>query len=155
MSENPSRRIVYNSRCIIGGSMTPITPSLLARAFDEHSARLVLYARQWLPKDAAEDVVQEIFVRLAAQSKTPDNLKAWLLVSVRNASFDALKSTQRRNARDHSAAATRGQLFEPNPDAPLDAADVQAALASLPAEQREVLVLRIWTAATFQEIADI
>jgi RNA polymerase sigma-70 factor (ECF subfamily) len=135
--------------------MNPITPSLLARAFDEHSARLVLYARQWLPQHAAEDIVQEIFVRLAAQPQSPDNLKAWLLVSVRNACFDALKSNQRRKSRDHSAGINRTEFFEPNPAAPLDAADLQSALATLPAQQREVIILRIWTAATFQEIAGI
>jgi RNA polymerase sigma factor (sigma-70 family) len=136
--------------------MAPITPTQLAEWFDAHAAHLVLYARQWADVQAAEDLVQEVFVRLASQTAAPQNVKAWLLVSVRHAALDAMKSSRRRRDRDYQAGETRSHLFASlPPSAGLDVADVQSALAALPATEREVITLRIWAEATFEEIAEI
>lgn len=135
--------------------MTPIDPQTLGRWFDAHAASMVLYARQWLAADLAEDVVQEVFIRLAAQQRTPENIRAWLLTSVRHAALDMLKHARRRKARDLSAVEQRAALFSTPSGDPLEAAEAQDALAALPAPEREVLTLRIWAQATFPEIAAI
>jgi hypothetical protein len=41
----------------------PLKPDELCRLIDVHSATLILYAKQWNADDA-EDVVQEVFLRL-------------------------------------------------------------------------------------------
>jgi RNA polymerase sigma-70 factor (ECF subfamily) len=130
----------------------------LARWFDAHGAALVLYARQWVPAALAEDVVQEVFVRLAALSVRPDNVRAWLLVCVRNGAMDAMRRHRRQEARIHRAVAER--MFEPKAKAlpfegDLEAEEVQQALAELAMDQREVITLRIWNGATFEEISGI
>lgn len=43
----------------------------------------------------------------------------------------------------------------PPVDGWLEGAEVQRALSELPALEREVVVLRIWNGATFQEIAEL
>ena len=45
--------------------------------FDAYAARLVLYVRQWLPAAAAQDTIQEVFLKLATQP-VPGDVKAWL-----------------------------------------------------------------------------
>jgi hypothetical protein len=55
-------------------------PAALGDWFDAHGAALVVYARQWLDRPAAEDVVQEGFVRLITEParQRPGNVCAWL-----------------------------------------------------------------------------
>ena len=128
----------------------------LAEWFESHAASLVLYARNWLDRGAAEDVVQEAFIRLAAADTRPDNLRAWLLTCVRNAALDALRGNRRRLARDKKAGEERWfARTVTQEETALSAADVQNALAALAPLEREIIVLRIWNAATFEEIAAI
>ena len=59
-----------------------LSPEAVTRLWDQHSAALVLYARQWC--DAPEDVVQEAFLLLVRQNAAPDNPGGWLYRVVRN-----------------------------------------------------------------------
>ena len=111
-------------------------PEALIGWFEAHAAGLVLYARQWLDRAAAEDAVQEAFVRLTLQPRPPDNVKAWLYRTVRN-----------------EAIAARETFFAPSSDDALDAKAAAAALHRLPAAQREIVVLRIWGQLTLAEIS--
>jgi RNA polymerase sigma-70 factor (ECF subfamily) len=135
--------------------MGSIEPSQLSRCFDAFGPALVLYARQWLTGASAEDVVQEVFVRLMSQRTAPLNLKAWLFRSVRNAAISELRAARRRASREGRRAGDRPTWFEPCPGDLIDASGTQAALESLPPEQREVIVLRIWCDMGFKEIAEI
>ena len=136
--------------------MGAIAAKDLAEWFDAYGAQLVLYARQWVSAPAAEDLVQEVFIRLTCQPAAPMNAKAWLLTSVRHAALDAMKTARRRQSRDRLAGEARAHLFAASSaSAGLDVAEVQAALATIPMIQREVITLRIWAEATFEEIAGI
>jgi RNA polymerase sigma-70 factor, ECF subfamily len=138
--------------------MARIEPTQLGRWFDAHAAGLVLYAQQWVGRPVAEDLVQDVFVRLAAQAREPENVRAWLLVAVRHAALDAVKMAGRRQARERQAGAARAGLFAAGPEAALDGGELQEALMRLPPEEREVITLRIWAGgggATFEEIAEI
>jgi RNA polymerase sigma factor (sigma-70 family) len=132
-------------------------PARLAEWFEAHAATLVLYARQWLREPArAEDVVQEVFVRLMAQRQEPPNVKAWLHASVRNAAISESRSARRRRRREQSVAAERGEnWFDRHPSDLLDAGAVQDALQHLPQQQREIVVMRLWSGMTLSEIAQI
>ena len=79
--------------------MPSIDPAKLGSWFDAYAGRLVLYARQWLEAQWAEDVVQDVFIRLMAQSREPDNVKSWLFAAVRNAAISAFRSESARRNR--------------------------------------------------------
>ena len=127
----------------------------VGRCFDAHGRALVLYARQWLDDGGARDAVQEAFVRLLRRPEAPANMLAWLYRTVRSAAIDGLRSDRRRRRREQQTATGRAMWFQPRPDDPIDAAAAQAALATLPQEQREVIVLRLWSDLTLAEISDV
>jgi len=126
----------------------------LTNLFDAHASALTLYARGWLGDDAAHDVVQDVFVRLAS-ARRPQNPKAWLFCAVRNAAISHLRSAQRRQNREQLVAQGRPGWFEPAPGAALDAAAAQQALAALAATPREIVTLRLWGGLSFAEIATL
>ena len=126
----------------------------LGRWFDAHAAGLVLYARQWLDPAAAEDVVQEVFLKLLAQPIEPRNEKAWLFTAVRNAAIGAQRSMHRRVHRERTSGGDRA-WFESRAEDLIDAAAAQVALSDLPADQREIVVLRIWGDLTLAEASEV
>lgn len=125
----------------------------LGQLIDEHSRALSLYARQWCL--VPEDVVQEAFLKLAAQRKLPDRVVPWLFRVVRNGAISHARSAQRRRKYEENAARKRGSWFIPDPDTGLDAAQATAALEQLPSETREIVTLHLWGGLTFAEIADV
>jgi RNA polymerase sigma factor (sigma-70 family) len=135
--------------------MTEITAGELAKLFDACAARLVLYARQWLPRESAEDVTQEAFIALMGQRASPENPRAWLYTTVRNGAISGLRGRIRRKKREEDVARRREELFAGNVASPLAAEEAAGALGTLSAEQREVLTLRIWGGLTFGEIAAV
>src|SRR4051812_26554639 len=129
-------------------------PERLGQLLDQHADALELYARQW--GDAPEDVVQEAFWNLARQRPNPDNPAAWLFRAVRNGAINAATAGRRRRRHEAAATGTQPAWFAANPDAGhADAIDPEAAaeaLATLPIEQREVIVARLWGDLTFEQI---
>lgn len=134
------------------GSVNPAGPG---QWFDEYAPALVLYARQWLDAAWAEDVVQEVFVRLMVQSVSPTHVKAWLFRAVRNEAVSRFRSLKRRESREDQRGREQPLWFQPQPGDRLDAQTAQSLLQSLPEDQREPVVLRIWGDLTLQEIADV
>jgi RNA polymerase sigma-70 factor (ECF subfamily) len=133
----------------------PLKADDLCRLIDAHGATLILYARQWNAADA-EDIVQEAFlrrVRRATWEGKPDNPIAWLFTAVRNEAIDRLRKAKRRQHHEQRAAAERPIEFTSPPDASLHSAELLEHLDTLPPEQREVVVARIWGGLTFDEIA--
>ena len=135
--------------------MPPIDPAKLGSWFDAYAGRMVLYARQWLAAQWAEDVVQDVFIRLMAQGREPDNVKSWLFAAVRNAAISAFRSESSRRTRERKVASESQDWFESQPADLLDAAAAESALTKLPAREREVIVLRIWGQLTLAEISQI
>ncbi len=128
-------------------------PELLGRLVDEHAAALVLYARQWC--SAPEDVVQEAFIKLAAQRPPPREPAPWLFRVVRNAALTAGRAERRRRRHEAEAAALTPAWLTAPEGAALDAAAVAAALRDLPGEEREVIVAHLWGGLTFEQIAAV
>jgi RNA polymerase sigma factor (sigma-70 family) len=127
-----------------------MTPELLGRLVDEHAAALTLFARQWCA--APEDVVQEAFVKLAAQRPQPNDPVAWLYQVVRNGALTASRADRRRRRHETDAAARRPAWFAPSENAALDGAAAAAALQTLPIEEREVVVAHLWGGLTFEQV---
>lgn len=138
--------------------MPGVGPDLLTRLLDEHAAALTLYARQWChqqSRDAAEDVVQDAFIRLVREQAVPAKVVGWLYRVVRNGAISASRSAARRTRHEHQAAQRGEPWFEKNDDDALDAAEATQALAALPLEQRETIVLRLWGGLSFEQIAEL
>jgi RNA polymerase sigma factor (sigma-70 family) len=132
---------------------TVMGPELLGRLFDRHAAVLELYARQWC--ECAEDVVQEAFIELVCQFPSPTDPAAWLYRVVRNKAIDALRSLRRRKRHETEAVDGRTMRFDSSPADLIDACAAAVALESLPIEQREVVVARIWGGLSFQQIGQL
>lgn len=127
--------------------------------FQLHGPKLLLCARQWTRSRAdAEDVVQDAFVRFwRRQRHIPGEPVALLLTSIRRAACDLARRDSRRAAREERLEPNGGadeSLFEASLDDDDRRRAIEAALQRLPAEQREVLVLKIWGELTFVQIAE-
>jgi len=139
------------------------------RAFEllvrRHESALLRHARSILGRGGAwEDTVQEVFWKLARRPPTlpPEAsdalacspLVAWLHTVTRNACMDVLRNETRRKARERQAAEAAAERVEPEPGGDVRDA-VEVGLARLPADQREVLVLRLLGERSYREIARI
>jgi RNA polymerase sigma-70 factor (ECF subfamily) len=113
---------------------------------------LVLYAKQW-KHNAAEDVVQEAFVKLMYQKVFPDNPVAWLYTTVRNLSNNELRAQHRRKRREFDVQTEKGLFDLPDTEQKEDAEQLIRELESLDLEYREISVAKIWGGLTFDEIA--
>lgn len=130
----------------------PIDASLLAELLDKHAARLELYASQWTLWP--EDCVQEAFVELARQSNLPENPVAWLYLVVRNRGLNAARS-ERRRSHHETVASLRKEESSREPVLNEDQLSISELLAALPQTEREIVVLRIWSELTWQQIAEL
>ncbi len=128
--------------------------------FRRHYGRLADYAAGLVgSRDAAEDVVQEVFVTLWIQRdrvSAPENLIGYLYRSVRNRGLNFL-----RHQRLVTEFRTRHGAEEPSETVPADretedseiAAAVRQAVAALPRRSREVFQLSRDRGLTYPEIA--
>lgn len=125
---------------------------------EAHGPKLLLCARQWTRSLAdAEDVVQEAFVRYwRHQRHLPGNPQALLVTSIRRAALDLARREDRRTAREEKAGGGENDIiFERLPgEGDERRIEIELAMQRLPAEQREVLVLKIWQEYTFEQIAE-
>jgi RNA polymerase sigma-70 factor (ECF subfamily) len=129
---------------------TPALPEAL-----DHIDALYRVARNLTGRDSdAEDLVQETYTRAMAaraQFTAGTNMRAWLFRILRNAYIDAYRRARTNPVRegfDDELAATTPAAQEPlRGDAELErlrsvvTADIEAALASLSADSRAIILL--------------
>jgi RNA polymerase sigma-70 factor (ECF subfamily) len=123
--------------------------------YDRHAAGLYRYALMLLADPgAAEDAVHQVFTRLVhGRHDRPDVEANYLRRAVRNECYSMLRVRRRRKQ-----AADSHEILEAmtaSDDAPEERLAIQTALLALPAEQREVVHLKIFEGLTLQEIAEL
>lgn len=108
----------------------------------------------------AEDVVQEIFIKLwkrEGQLKEIQNLEAWLMRLTKNLSIDKLRS-KHRQVTDLEVVANR-LTNAANPHQLMEGKDMRAHIQSiieqLPEKQRMIIQLREIEEMSYQEISDV
>jgi RNA polymerase sigma-70 factor (ECF subfamily) len=129
----------------------------LADLYDAFSSRLHGYARALVRAEVdADEALQETFLGLLRNRKRLDAVAdplAYLFRAVRNAALAARERARRRGialdaiAEPFLVARTAERAHEQD--------EVNALLAALPDEQREVVVLRVYAEMTFEEIAAV
>jgi RNA polymerase sigma-70 factor (ECF subfamily) len=111
----------------------------------------------------AEDLCQEVFLRVVKASSGWEpraKVRTWVYAMARNLAVDdARRATFRRTEPLDAPAARAASSPEPTPERGAAAAllrpKLEAALAALPREQREVFLLREHAGLRFAEIADV
>lgn len=129
---------------------------MLDRLVAEHGDRLLFFARAHTGSAAdAEDALQDAVLRWWRQAPDdPTHALARLYVCVRCAARDARRIGERRLRRERRIRDESPMLVDPDGDHHRRLV-VERALAALPIEQREVVVLRCWSGLEFAAIATV
>ena len=131
--------------------------------FERHQRMLFnFFVRLTHHRELSEDLVQEVFFRMLKyrhtfQSGNP--FRAWMFQIARNAHFDALRKRQREARLTDPAPEGEMVCPDPAPDLRLERRQeiglLERALARLPLEKREVLLLSRVQNLKCQEIGEI
>lgn len=139
----------------------PPDEATLTRLHADHAVSVYRFA--WsVTKDEslAQEVVQELFLKLARDGEVISQAKserAVIFTLTRNLALDALR---RRSSREEAMQRFADELpgwFSPAADAEAEEtrAQITAALASLPEDQRSAIHLHVWEEMSFREIGEL
>jgi len=122
------------------------------RLYRAKADELVLYGRALgLSHGEAEDVLHETFVALMRRAEPPELPEHYCVRSFRNRALNYRRSLWRRLTRELESQ----RWFERSPGESQAEREAMRALADLPQEQREVIVLKLWHEHTFEEIGGL
>jgi RNA polymerase sigma-70 factor (ECF subfamily) len=131
-----------------------LTADEVRQLYDRHGRALLAYARSFVVDvAAAEDVLHQVFLQLVKGNTTvPDVPLAYLYRAVRNTALNSRRNGQHAVAQD---GLCQLPLFEHREGKQEEAIALHAALFELPEEQREIVILRIWSGMTLEEAANL
>lgn len=137
----------------------------LAEVYRSHAGAVYALAKRILSDpQRAEDVVQDVFVRLWDQPSRFDpergSLRTFLLVQARSRSLDLLRSDKARRTREGAqgrllAAALRDDGPETVVAAHAEVGEMRAAIQVLPEEQRQVIELAFFGGYTCRQLSEL
>jgi len=133
----------------------------LERLFDRHHRALFhFFLHLTANPTASEDLVQEVFYRVLKYRHTyqpESSFRVWLFQVGRNVHRDSASRNQGEVPMPDEAAEFRGPEVLPDRQAQRnqEAALLRRALAALPPEKREVLVMSRYMDLTYEEIASV
>ena len=135
----------------------------LAEAYRRHGGSVAALAQRLIRRpDLAEEVVQEIFVKLWNNPERfdPDrgSLRAFLLSQTHGRSIDLIRSEEarkRREERDHQRTVDAGYDLEHEVMDLAVAGRVKEALKDLPEGERSAIVMAYFGGYTYREAAEI
>ena len=122
---------------------------------DRHGSAMLLLARQWAASQSdAEDIVQEAFIRFWRSRERVSEPTGYLFACVKHVALDWQRGRRRQVRREAGVARPESEsMFVAPIEQDERRSAIEAALRSLPENQAEVLVLRIWGELTFPQIA--
>ncbi|MCP4708488.1 MAG: sigma-70 family RNA polymerase sigma factor [Planctomycetes bacterium] len=135
---------------------------ILHRIYEKYKQDLLTLATALLnDKHTAEDVVQDVFTNLinsCGKLQIKTNLKGYLATSIANKVRDRLRTNRKlKNVPLDLAESTTSQTTTATPHEPLwfeeTVKPLARALETIPPEQREVIMLRLYSSLTFKAIA--
>jgi len=122
------------------------------RLYEAKAAELVLYGRALgLSHAEAEDVLQETFLALVRMESSPERPAHYCVRCFRNRALNYRRGLWRRLTRELESR----RWFDRSADETEAERAAMRCLAQLPAEQREVIVLRVWHEYTLGQIAEL
>ncbi len=130
----------------------PLDATTVDRLYTVHGRVLLAYAVS-LAGDvpSAEDLLHQVFLTLLTGNvNVPEPALPYLLRAVRNTALNHGRVRRREVALHHDE-----HWLEAPDGRNTEAVAIERALARLPREQREVVVLRVWAGMTYDEIARI
>ena len=107
--------------------------------------------------DRADDLVQETLMKAWKYHDSfaaGTNLRAWLYTILRNEFYSQLRK-RKREVEDADGFYSSRVAIHPEQDGHLDMADLRIALAQLPEDQREAIVLIGASGFSYEEAAEI
>jgi RNA polymerase sigma-70 factor (ECF subfamily) len=128
----------------------------LAELVGRYDTRLRYFLRK-IAADRADDLLQDVWldvIRHLPRLNDPQAFRAWIYRIARDRAFGVLRRSQRSEQSLGDIDVPDDQPEEGGFDEE-DAERIHAALDRLPAEQREVLVLRFVEAMSYDEIAAV
>ena len=135
----------------------------LEGVMEQYQAALLRYATRVLNnEDAAQDVVQEAFIRFHGNmgkiARRGVQVKGWLFRTTHNAAVDYIRKESRRRLL-HQRQSKQADLFTSDPDAQRNRDERQELVLQrlniLKPKEREVLVLRLQEGMSYKEIAGV
>jgi RNA polymerase sigma-70 factor (ECF subfamily) len=136
-----------------------LSPLDLERLYDEHAPTLFAFLFACTRREAdARDLLQEAYVKLARLPGGLDgvrDVRAFLLRLANNLAIDLFRRRGTRERHHGLFAAEGANLFAPaaDPDVAAFREQLTTALGELPVEQRVVVLLKLWSGLTFEQIA--
>jgi RNA polymerase sigma-70 factor (ECF subfamily) len=145
----------------LGKRLAAGEPSAFAELYELCAARIHHYLVVRLgSRDAADEVLQEVFVRLARQRQrlaAVENILAYVFTIARNEAIRHLGRTERDSKYRQPLAVE--ELFQEAGSADLELREITEAVAlalqQLPEDLREVVELKIYGGLAFREIAEL
>ena len=131
----------------------------IERLYDGHAQPLFAFLLNLTRAEAdTRDLLQDIFVKLARESRLLAGVRderAFLIRLAHNAAIDLMRRRGTRDKTKENFAAETVWPFAPanDPDEKFFREELANALAGLPEEQRAVVHLKLWEELTFEEIA--
>jgi len=147
---NQTSAVSYSVKCRV--VTADLQCSWCEALYEAQASKLVLYGRALgLSHMEAEDVLQETFIALLQVRAELEKPEWYALRSYRNRALNYRRSLWRRLTRELESR----RWFEHSPAETAAETQAMRALAGLPREQREVIVLKIWHEHTFEEIGNL
>ena len=154
MTDQPEQ--IYDSLLVVRASAGD--DAAFAELVERYSPRLRYFLRKLLSSaDSADDALQDVWLdvlRNLPRLNDPRALRAWLYRIARDRAFAGLRR-MRREEQPLDESQIADNAAEDGEYSPEVAAQIHAALDRLPAEQREVLVLRFLEEMSYEEIARV
>ena len=147
-----------------GGRKAADRDEVLETIMAEHESALLRYATRILrDPDAAQDVVQETFIRFMRHTRDgarpPAQVRAWLYRVTHNGAVDHIRKESRLRLLHEKQAEEVADAFPPGQRRELESQErmgmALAAISRLKPAEQQIVILRLQEGRSYREIARI